>query len=162
MSNTVCSTIDKMDKIPWADAAAELKNKGVSAAVIARIGEEIVGHQSDGKEGKGKDNEEDEYRKDGEDSKADQSATLLQGLQTRHAHNGRILPLLSEMSVLFANLHSLDVPDHFLKFDLSLARGMGYYTGVIFEAIITDPALKIGSIAAGGRYAVASLLHAKG
>lgn len=39
-----------------------------------------------------------------------------------------------------------------LKFDLSLARGLDYYTGVIYEAVLTEGDSEIGSIAAGGRY----------
>jgi histidyl-tRNA synthetase len=36
-------------------------------------------------------------------------------------------------------------------FDLSLARGLDYYTGLIYEAVLTDTD-RVGSIAAGGRY----------
>lgn len=42
--------------------------------------------------------------------------------------------------------------------DLSLARGLNYYTGVIFEAVLlhqqsdAKESLRIGSVAAGGRY----------
>ena len=36
-------------------------------------------------------------------------------------------------------------------FDLSLARGLDYYRGVIYEAVLTDTD-RVGSIAAGGRY----------
>ena len=37
-----------------------------------------------------------------------------------------------------------------LQFDPVLARGLGYYTGPVFEAEVVEP--KIGSIAGGGRY----------
>lgn len=37
-----------------------------------------------------------------------------------------------------------------LVFDPTLARGLNYYTGPIFEAVVDEP--KIGSIAGGGRY----------
>jgi histidyl-tRNA synthetase len=40
----------------------------------------------------------------------------------------------------------------YISFDLSLARGLDYYTGVIYEAVLTDPDVAVGSIAAGGRY----------
>ena len=43
-----------------------------------------------------------------------------------------------------------------LEFDVTLARGLNYYTGCIFEvAVDTDahPGVKMGSIAGGGRYA---------
>lgn len=35
--------------------------------------------------------------------------------------------------------------------DFSLARGLDYYTGLIFEAVITDES-NVGSISGGGRY----------
>ena len=37
-----------------------------------------------------------------------------------------------------------------MKFDISLARGLNYYTGSIFEVKSLD--INIGSIAGGGRY----------
>ena len=37
-----------------------------------------------------------------------------------------------------------------ISFDLSLARGLDYYTGVVFEAVLTDA--HVGSIAGGGRW----------
>lgn len=46
-----------------------------------------------------------------------------------------------------------------ISFDLSLARGLDYYTGVIYEAVLLQPPaqageepLGVGSVAAGGRY----------
>lgn len=40
----------------------------------------------------------------------------------------------------------------FVSFDLSLARGLDYYTGVIYEIVLIDGTTQVGSIAAGGRY----------
>lgn len=37
-------------------------------------------------------------------------------------------------------------------FDLSLARGLDYYTGLIYEIVLTDKKMEIGSISGGGRY----------
>ena len=37
----------------------------------------------------------------------------------------------------------------YVQFDLSLARGLTYYTGLIYEAIVLDGETKVGSIAAG-------------
>ena len=46
-----------------------------------------------------------------------------------------------------------------VSFDLSLARGLDYYTGIIYEAVLTDEnkdekgeLVQVGSVAAGGRY----------
>jgi histidyl-tRNA synthetase len=38
-----------------------------------------------------------------------------------------------------------------ILFDFSLARGLDYYTGLIYEAVLTDTD-RVGSIAGGGRY----------
>lgn len=46
-----------------------------------------------------------------------------------------------------------------VSFDLSLARGLDYYTGIIYEAVLTDDnkdekgeEIRVGSVAGGGRY----------
>lgn len=57
---------------------------------------------------------------------------------------------LEEMRLLFGFLEAMGALPRF-SFDLSLARGLDYYTGVIYEAILTDPAAGVGSIAGGGR-----------
>ncbi|RYG45153.1 hypothetical protein EON67_10925, partial [archaeon] len=58
---------------------------------------------------------------------------------------------LAELDLLFKYLNAMGVLQH-LTFDLSLARGLDYYTGVIYEAVLLDPSYGVGSIAAGGRY----------
>jgi histidyl-tRNA synthetase len=57
---------------------------------------------------------------------------------------------LKEMELLFKYVEALNISDHF-SFDFSLARGLDYYTGLIYEAVLTDTD-KVGSIAGGGRY----------
>ncbi len=47
-------------------------------------------------------------------------------------------------------LSELNVRKSSWKFDPTLARGLDYYTGPIFETVVTKP--KIGSITGGGRY----------
>jgi histidyl-tRNA synthetase len=44
--------------------------------------------------------------------------------------------------------------NHKFKFSTSLARGLDYYTGMIFEGVLQgkDAEIGIGSIAGGGRY----------
>lgn len=39
-----------------------------------------------------------------------------------------------------------------VSFDLSLARGLDYYTGLIYEIVLTDKTTELGSISGGGRY----------
>ncbi|XP_015958893.1 histidine--tRNA ligase, cytoplasmic [Arachis duranensis] len=57
---------------------------------------------------------------------------------------------LNDLEVLFKALDKSKCIDK-VVFDLSLARGLDYYTGVIYEAVFKGGA-QVGSIAAGGRY----------
>ncbi|MFW5746655.1 MAG: histidine--tRNA ligase, partial [Nanoarchaeota archaeon] len=56
---------------------------------------------------------------------------------------------LSELEELFGWLDAAGVTYTFLP---SLARGLGYYTGPIFEVFLTDEKLMSSSIAGGGRW----------
>lgn len=58
---------------------------------------------------------------------------------------------MSEMKLLFEYMEAMDSLQY-ISFDMSLARGLDYYTGVIYEAVLVDGTSQIGSIAAGGRY----------
>lgn len=58
--------------------------------------------------------------------------------------------ILAELAELEENLDGLGAAEH-CRFDLSIARGLEYYTGVIFECIPTTVA-SFGSIGGGGRY----------
>jgi histidyl-tRNA synthetase len=57
---------------------------------------------------------------------------------------------VTELQELVHHIESLGVPRHSWKIDLSLARGIDYYTGPVYEAIVEEP--KIGSVAGAGRY----------
>jgi histidyl-tRNA synthetase len=58
---------------------------------------------------------------------------------------------LEALKILHGYCQDMDI-DHVFKFDLSLARGLDYYTGVIYEVVLTEGDHEVGSIAAGGRY----------
>lgn len=53
---------------------------------------------------------------------------------------------LADMALLFGYLEAMGALSN-LVFDLSLARGLDYYTGVIYEAVLSGA--NVGSIAAG-------------
>ncbi len=57
---------------------------------------------------------------------------------------------LEELKQLAAYLDDAGVPRANYTFDVSLVRGLAYYTGPIYETIVTEP--KIGSLTGGGRY----------
>jgi histidyl-tRNA synthetase len=58
---------------------------------------------------------------------------------------------IGELEFLCAGLDALDIPEERVGLDLSIARGLDYYTGPVFEAILLD-APEFGSVFGGGRY----------
>ncbi len=58
---------------------------------------------------------------------------------------------VSELNKLSSYLKAYEVPDANWKVDVSIARGLGYYTGIVFETILNDLP-SIGSVFSGGRY----------
>ena len=57
---------------------------------------------------------------------------------------------IDELNELAALLGAYDVPPQNFRFDFTMVRGLGYYTGPIYEAVIAEP--NLGSISGGGRY----------
>lgn len=57
---------------------------------------------------------------------------------------------ISELEEMESILFKAGVQD-FAKLDLSICRGLGYYTGIVYETFLTENP-EIGSIASGGRY----------
>lgn len=114
MLKTVCSSIDKLDKLPWQDVRSELIAKGVVADVADAIGKavEVYGPL------------------------AETVSKVLSDTCRRE---------LQELGELLKAFGVLDVVD----LDFSLARGLTYYTGMIFEIKLSSGG---GSIGAGGRY----------
>jgi len=63
---------------------------------------------------------------------------------------------LENMKLIIKYIQALGIEDSKVVFDLSLARGLDYYTGVIYEAVVEstgdNDGISVGSIAGGGRY----------
>ncbi|EHA99512.1 Putative histidyl-tRNA synthetase, mitochondrial [Heterocephalus glaber] len=131
---TICASMDKLDKISWKDVRHEMvAEKGLAPEVADRIGDYVQHHGGVSLV---------EHML--QDPRLSQNKQALEGLGS--------LKLLSEYLTLFAIMEKI-------SFDLSLVRGLDYYTGVIYEAVLLqtpaqageDP-LNVGSVAAGGRY----------
>ncbi|MEA3311522.1 MAG: histidine--tRNA ligase [candidate division WOR-3 bacterium] len=58
---------------------------------------------------------------------------------------------ISELEEIHKYLKAVGVPDEKAAIDLSIARGLDYYTGPVFEAILLD-APRFGSVMGGGRF----------
>lgn len=116
--------IDKIDKIGIEAAIAELEGKGVSKGAIAKLHPILTLTGSNtGKIEK--------LRKMITDSEIGQKG-------------------VAEMEEFFEYLEALGHIKTDVELDLSLARGLNYYTGAIFEVKARD--VEIGSICGGGRY----------
>ncbi|GAB6033040.1 Histidine--tRNA ligase, cytoplasmic [Chamberlinius hualienensis] len=133
---TICSSVDKLDKTPWAEVKAEMINeKNLEESVADKIGE-YVKHNG----------------------RMELLDKLLQDDKLTAVKSAKAG--LDNMKLFLRYCELYGVLDH-VSFDLSLARGLDYYTGIIFEAVLTEDVLKVtetdeqsgvGSIAGGGRY----------
>lgn len=109
---TISSAVDKLDKSPWEEVRREMtEEKGLEGEVADRIGEYVVL-----KGGR------DLLEKLRADEKLVANASAKQGLE--------------DAALLFGYLEAFQVLDR-VSFDMSLARGLDYYTGVIYE-IVTE------------------------
>eukprot|EP00177_Eucheuma_denticulatum_P005592 GFKZ01010163.1.p1 GENE.GFKZ01010163.1~~GFKZ01010163.1.p1 ORF type:complete len:480 (+),score=77.21 GFKZ01010163.1:192-1631(+) len=125
---TICSAVDKLDKMHWRDVRKEMVvEKGLQEEVADRI-ERFVSMRGTGPE-------------------------VLHMLRQERELVDMCVDALNEMEKLFRLVACMrEGMKNRLVFDMSLARGLDYYTGVIFEAVLVDKTVNLGSIGAGGRY----------
>lgn len=114
--------IDKLDKIGLDNVNAELESKGLSAESIAKL-QPILKMQG---------------------SRDEKFKVLRDTLTSETGKKG-----IEELETLFKYIDALNL-DLKVELDLTLARGLNYYTGAIFEVKAND--VEIGSITGGGRY----------
>jgi histidyl-tRNA synthetase len=76
---------------------------------------------------------------------------VLENLTRLFARTPSAAEALGELSAICGSLDALEIPDSHVALDQSIARGLDYYTGPVFEAILTD-APEFGSVFGGGRY----------
>lgn len=134
---SISSAVDKLDKLSWDEVKEEIvEKKGVPESVADQIGEFVHNRGS--------------------------FAEILGLLKSdeKVAANEDVKAGIDDMTLLLTYLEAYDIADK-VSFDLSLARGLDYYTGVIFEVVTplsdvkdvtTTEEPQVGSLAAGGRY----------
>jgi len=115
--------IDKLDKIGLENVNKELAEKGVSAKAIETLQPIILLSGTNAE-------------------KAAKLKELLAGSEVG-------MKGIEELETVFNYLESLNVETE-VELDLTLARGLNYYTGAIFEVKSKD--MEFGSITGGGRY----------
>ncbi|WP_163323923.1 histidine--tRNA ligase [Draconibacterium mangrovi] len=115
--------IDKLDKIGLEKVNAEMLDKGISQDAVDKL-QPILKLEGNTVE------------------KLAQIETVIGG--TEIGAKG-----IAEMRTMFAYLENIEL-NTTVELDLTLARGLNYYTGAIFEVKSND--VQIGSICGGGRY----------
>lgn len=122
--------IDKIDKIGLEAVKAEMREKGLTDDAIAVI-EPVLTLKGDYKE------------------KISSMRALMEGRSVSGIVSETGLKGLDELEELFGLTDAAGISQE-VEIDLSLARGLNYYTGAIFEVKAKD--FEIGSICGGGRY----------
>lgn len=116
--------IDKLDKIGIEGVNKELAEKGVSDKAIAQL-QPIIALQGD-------------------------NAAKLAQLKKVLADSEIGMKGIAELEQIFSYLNTYQYGNGKLELDITLARGLNYYTGAIFEVKANGVAM--GSIGGGGRY----------
>ena len=119
-----CVAIDKLDKIGKEGVFNELSEKGFSSNAIEKL-QPLLNMQANG-----------QSSVEGLKELLHSSPTGLQGL--------------AELQEVFSLLEGFGASNTHVELDLTLARGLSYYTGAIFE--VKPTSVQMGSISGGGRY----------
>jgi histidyl-tRNA synthetase len=77
-------------------------------------------------------------------------ADVLEELSGQLADDARAQAALENLRALLGYLQELGVPPDTYTVSPALARGLSYYTGVVFESVLESPPM--GSLLGGGRY----------
>lgn len=117
--------LDKLDKIGEEGVKTEMRAKGISEDALKKL-QPLFVLEGDAKE-----------KLDALDNLLQNSVIGLEGV--------------SELRFIIENIEALGLESATLEIDVTLARGLNYYTGAIIE-VAAPEAVKMGSIGGGGRY----------
>src|SRR6185312_10218974 len=78
-------------------------------------------------------------------------AEVLDGVEAELGSDPAVAHGIANLRGVLGLLDAAGVPDGRLTIDLGLARGLDYYTGIVFETTVKGWE-KFGSVASGGRY----------
>lgn len=119
--------LDKLDKIGWTGVTAELEQRGIDANGISLLETAIM--------------------------ETGDNAARLDAYERLMSGSEAGLAGVKELRDTLAYYHGLTgLAGDNISVDISLARGLNYYTGVIVEVVCSHPDVKMGSIGGGGRY----------
>lgn len=121
----VLRSIDKLEKIGDSGVRAELKELGLPESTVDRILRFIKIQGSDGEK--------------------------LEALKALDIANEIFREGIEELETVIEYVKSFGVPEKNYMIDLTIARGLDYYTGTVYETFLDDYP-EIGSVCSGGRY----------
>jgi len=121
----VLRSIDKLEKIGDRGVRAELKELGLPESIVDRILRFIKIQGSDGEK--------------------------LEALKALDIANEIFREGIEELETVIEYVKSFGVPEKNYMIDLTIARGLDYYTGTVYETFLDDYP-EIGSVCSGGRY----------
>ncbi len=119
----LCVCIDKLDKIGKEKVLLELKEKGFSEENVSNL-EPIF--------------------------ELAQSSSPFEALKSWLGASEMAMKGIAEVETVWDYVTKMGLSSPKLEFDVTLARGLSYYTGAIFE--VKANGVQIGSISGGGRY----------
>ncbi|KAI6213054.1 hypothetical protein M3Y94_00104000 [Aphelenchoides besseyi] len=143
---TVFSSIDKLDKVPWTEVQKELVDeKKINSDAVEKLRDYVLARAN---------------------KPNSSNLELLEYFAT--LENPKVKTAVEELKLLL-KFCSVYCCDKSVVFEPSLARGLDYYTGVIYEVVVTEfttvtdktvmskpeapeESGPIGSVAGGGRY----------
>ena len=117
--------IDKIEKIGTEKVAGELRELGLSAQNIEKVMNFI-----------------------GIEGSTDEKLNALENLKI---DNENYKDGVSELKEVIKYIRLFNVPENYFTVDVSIARGLDYYTGTVYETFLNEYK-SIGSICSGGRY----------
>lgn len=121
----VLRSIDKLEKIGDRGVRAELKELGLPESTVDKILSFIKIQGSDGEK--------------------------LEALKALDIANEIFREGIEELETVIDYVKSFGVPEKNYMIDLTIARGLDYYTGTVYETFLDDYP-EIGSVCSGGRY----------
>lgn len=121
----VLRTIDKLEKIQEKGVVEELSDFGLTSEVIDKI---LTFINIEGS------NEE-----------------KIQALKSLNIQNETFQAGINELETVINYVKTFNVPERNYTLDLTVARGLDYYTGTVYETYLNDYK-EIGSVCSGGRY----------
>ena len=75
----------------------------------------------------------------------------LSALEALNVNEELFIEGLNELKEVIKYIKRFDVPEKYINIDLTIARGLDYYTGTVYETFLNDYR-ELGSICSGGRY----------